>query len=123
MRSTSTIRLSLPLSHISSSFIHPGPPGDAGPSSLDCLLMGDDGEIEDPKRALSHLASDGKKELRKWKPQGEMDGVTEIELRGAERRVETYQEFWIEEMEQREVVVVGWNVFGMIERLDREHHT
>ncbi|KAF9880242.1 formyl transferase domain protein [Colletotrichum karsti] len=27
--------------------IHPGPPGDAGPSALDWVLMGDDGSVED----------------------------------------------------------------------------
>lgn len=35
--------------------IHPGPPGDAGPSALDWLLMGDDGSIEDPKKLLEVL--------------------------------------------------------------------
>lgn len=35
--------------------IHPGPPGDAGPSSLDWVLMGDDGSIDDPEQCLSHL--------------------------------------------------------------------
>ena len=32
--------------------IHPGPPGDAGPSSLDWVLMGDDGSESDPAQLL-----------------------------------------------------------------------
>ncbi|KAF3769720.1 ClpP/crotonase [Cryphonectria parasitica EP155] len=32
--------------------IHPGPPGDAGPSSLDWVLMGDDGSEPDPAQLL-----------------------------------------------------------------------
>lgn len=32
--------------------IHPGPPGDAGPSSLDWVLMGDDGSEADPNQLL-----------------------------------------------------------------------
>ena len=35
--------------------VHPGPPGDAGPSSLDWVLLGDDGSISDSTEALSHL--------------------------------------------------------------------
>lgn len=35
--------------------IHPGPPGDIGPSALDWLLMGDDGTVEDSKDLLKHL--------------------------------------------------------------------
>jgi enoyl-CoA hydratase/carnithine racemase/methionyl-tRNA formyltransferase len=35
--------------------IHPGPPGDAGPSSLDWLLFGDDGSIEDPAELLAQI--------------------------------------------------------------------
>ena len=35
--------------------IHPGPPGDAGPSSLDWLLFGDDGTIEDPAELLEQM--------------------------------------------------------------------
>ena len=35
--------------------IHPGPPGDAGPSALDWVIMGDDGLIEDPNQLLSNL--------------------------------------------------------------------
>ncbi|WWC95295.1 hypothetical protein V866_002156 [Kwoniella sp. B9012] len=35
--------------------VHPGPPGDAGPSSLDWVLMGDDGSITDPTQALDTL--------------------------------------------------------------------
>ncbi|KAH8928193.1 hypothetical protein BT69DRAFT_1329825 [Atractiella rhizophila] len=47
--------------------LHPGPPGDDGPSSLEWLLMGDDGGIEDPKRALVYLTSDGKaRTTTKW---------------------------------------------------------
>ncbi|POR36011.1 C-type cyclin [Tolypocladium paradoxum] len=34
--------------------IHPGPPGDAGPSALDWLLMGDDGTEADSDRLLQH---------------------------------------------------------------------
>lgn len=33
--------------------VHPGPPGDAGPSALDWLLMGDDGTDADSERLLS----------------------------------------------------------------------
>ncbi|RGP67031.1 sensor hoxx [Fusarium longipes] len=32
--------------------IHPGPPGDAGPSALDWVLMGDDGTVSDPAELL-----------------------------------------------------------------------
>ncbi|TID25961.1 hydrogenase maturation factor hoxX like protein [Venturia nashicola] len=35
--------------------IHPGPPGDAGPSALDWVLMGDTGEIEDADQVLEAL--------------------------------------------------------------------
>jgi enoyl-CoA hydratase/carnithine racemase/methionyl-tRNA formyltransferase len=35
--------------------VHPGPPGDAGPSALDWLLMGDDGLEEDATKALKSL--------------------------------------------------------------------
>lgn len=35
--------------------IHPGPPGDAGPSSLDWLLFGDDGTVEDPAELLEQM--------------------------------------------------------------------
>lgn len=35
--------------------VHPGPPGDAGPSALDWVLMGDDGSIEDADDLLKHL--------------------------------------------------------------------
>jgi len=35
--------------------IHPGPPGDAGPSSLDWLLFGDDGSVEDPAELLDQM--------------------------------------------------------------------
>ncbi|KAM0719613.1 hypothetical protein Q7P37_003743 [Cladosporium fusiforme] len=38
--------------------IHPGPPGDAGPSSIDWLLLGDDGSIADEKQLPVQL-SDG----------------------------------------------------------------
>jgi enoyl-CoA hydratase/carnithine racemase/methionyl-tRNA formyltransferase len=37
--------------------IHPGPPGDAGPSSLDWLLLGDDGTVEDPAELLERMDS------------------------------------------------------------------
>lgn len=35
--------------------MHPGPPGDAGPSSLDWVLLGDDGSNSDSASALSDL--------------------------------------------------------------------
>ncbi|KAK6527601.1 hypothetical protein TWF694_004585 [Orbilia ellipsospora] len=35
--------------------IHPGPPGDAGPSALDWLLIGDDGTERDSKKVLENL--------------------------------------------------------------------
>ncbi|WWC73419.1 uncharacterized protein I206_107386 [Kwoniella pini CBS 10737] len=35
--------------------VHPGPPGDAGPSSLDWVLMGDNGSITDSSEALDVL--------------------------------------------------------------------
>ncbi|KAF2429292.1 ClpP/crotonase [Tothia fuscella] len=35
--------------------IHPGPPGDAGPSALDWVLLGDDGSIEDSSLLLESL--------------------------------------------------------------------
>ncbi|OCF31240.1 methionyl-tRNA formyltransferase [Kwoniella heveanensis BCC8398] len=35
--------------------VHPGPPGDAGPSSLDWVLLGDDGSVSDSAQALTHL--------------------------------------------------------------------
>lgn len=35
--------------------IHPGPPGDAGPSALDWVLMGDTGEIESADQVLQTL--------------------------------------------------------------------
>lgn len=35
--------------------IHPGPPGDIGPSALDWVLMGDDGTVDNPKDLLKHL--------------------------------------------------------------------
>ncbi|KAE9976456.1 hypothetical protein EG327_008025 [Venturia inaequalis] len=38
--------------------IHPGPPGDAGPSALDWVLMGDTGEIEDADHVLQVLDHD-----------------------------------------------------------------
>ncbi len=37
--------------------IHPGPPGDVGPSALDWLLMGDDGTIDDASETLQRLDS------------------------------------------------------------------
>jgi enoyl-CoA hydratase/carnithine racemase/methionyl-tRNA formyltransferase len=37
--------------------IHPGPPGDAGPSSIDWLLLGDDGTVEDPAELLQRMDS------------------------------------------------------------------
>jgi enoyl-CoA hydratase/carnithine racemase/methionyl-tRNA formyltransferase len=37
--------------------IHPGPPGDAGPSSLDWLLLDDDGTVEDPAELLQRMDS------------------------------------------------------------------
>ncbi|EME42433.1 hypothetical protein DOTSEDRAFT_73306 [Dothistroma septosporum NZE10] len=35
--------------------IHPGPPGDAGPSALDWMLMGDDGTTDDAEELLAKL--------------------------------------------------------------------
>lgn len=35
--------------------IHPGPPGDVGPSALDWVLMGDDGTVPDAAQALNDL--------------------------------------------------------------------
>jgi enoyl-CoA hydratase/carnithine racemase/methionyl-tRNA formyltransferase len=35
--------------------IHPGPPGDAGPSALDWVLIGDNGSIKDSDTLLKHL--------------------------------------------------------------------
>jgi methionyl-tRNA formyltransferase len=35
--------------------VHPGPPGDIGPSALDWVLMGDDGTVDDSKDLLKHL--------------------------------------------------------------------
>ena len=37
--------------------IHPGPPGDAGPSSLDWVLMGDTGLSPSSADTLAHLSS------------------------------------------------------------------
>ena len=37
--------------------IHPGPPGDADPSALDYVLMGDDGSIDDADELLRQLDS------------------------------------------------------------------
>lgn len=36
--------------------VHPGPPGDAGPSALDWLLMGDDGTVHDSQNLLQTRA-------------------------------------------------------------------
>ncbi|KAL2753125.1 hypothetical protein ACRALDRAFT_1066050 [Sodiomyces alcalophilus JCM 7366] len=36
--------------------IHPGPPGDAGPSALDWVLMGDDGSEPDPQSLLQSMS-------------------------------------------------------------------
>lgn len=35
--------------------VHPGPPGDAGPSAIDWVLMGDDGSIDDPEQLRQYL--------------------------------------------------------------------
>lgn len=37
--------------------MHPGPPGDVGPSALDWLLMGDDGTVDDADETLKLLDS------------------------------------------------------------------
>lgn len=37
--------------------VHPGPPGDAGPSALDWALLGDDGTEEDASKALESISS------------------------------------------------------------------
>ncbi|ROW15082.1 hypothetical protein VPNG_03415 [Cytospora leucostoma] len=45
--------------HYLTLIIHPGPPGDAGPSSLDWVLMGDDGSESDPEQLLKrHVLSE-----------------------------------------------------------------
>jgi enoyl-CoA hydratase/carnithine racemase/methionyl-tRNA formyltransferase len=46
--------------------IHPGPPGDAGPSALDWLLMGDDGSVEDSKKLLEYLGQDSRPGRSHW---------------------------------------------------------
>jgi enoyl-CoA hydratase/carnithine racemase/methionyl-tRNA formyltransferase len=46
--------------------IHPGPPGDAGPSALDWLLIGDDGSEQDASRALESLNQDCKAGRSHW---------------------------------------------------------
>lgn len=38
--------------------VHPGPPGDAGPSAIDWLLMGDDGSIPGADATLEYLNGD-----------------------------------------------------------------
>lgn len=38
--------------------MHPGPPGDVGPSALDWVLMGDDGTVDDPNALLKSLDQD-----------------------------------------------------------------
>ncbi|KAF2664430.1 ClpP/crotonase [Microthyrium microscopicum] len=38
--------------------IHPGPPGDAGPSSLDWVLLGDNGTVDNAGELLNTLSSD-----------------------------------------------------------------
>lgn len=35
--------------------VHPGPPGDAGPSSIDWLILGDDGSVEDEAQLLMQM--------------------------------------------------------------------
>ena len=37
--------------------VHPGPPGDAGPSALNWLLIGDDGTVDDHDSLLQNLDS------------------------------------------------------------------
>lgn len=44
--------------------IHPGPPGDVGPSALDWVLLGDDGSQEAGERVLTGLDSDNCKSGR-----------------------------------------------------------
>jgi len=39
--------------------VHPGPPGDGGPSALDWVLMGDDGSFDNADDMLGHLDTDG----------------------------------------------------------------
>lgn len=43
--------------HYMTLIVHPGPPGDVGPSALDWVLMGDDGTIDDPNELLRVLDS------------------------------------------------------------------
>ena len=44
-------------SNVLTLIMHPGPPGDVGPSALDWLLMGDDGTINDANATLISLES------------------------------------------------------------------
>ncbi|MBW0491045.1 hypothetical protein O181_030760 [Austropuccinia psidii MF-1] len=37
--------------------IHPGPPGDAGPSAIDWVLLGDDGSEPDPQKTLQIIST------------------------------------------------------------------
>ncbi|KAF3917599.1 hypothetical protein AA313_de0205022 [Arthrobotrys entomopaga] len=46
--------------------IHPGPPGDAGPSALDWLLIGDDGTEKDSKKVLEELNGECKPGRSHW---------------------------------------------------------
>lgn len=53
--------------------LHPGPPGDAGPSAIDWALMGDSGAFEDASQALekecldsTFFAYNGSKKRTKW---------------------------------------------------------
>lgn len=51
--------------------VHPGPPGDAGPSAIDWVLMGDDGSVSDSSQLL---------ERRSWSPTGRSHwGVTVLQ--------------------------------------------
>lgn len=60
--------------------IHPGPPGDAGPSSLDWVLMGDTGRESDSSAALTSLLTQPVSSLRShwgticFQANEEMDG-------------------------------------------------
>lgn len=45
---------------------HPGPPGDGGPSSLDWLLLGDNGKEPNAKAALGQIKNAGRDHRRRW---------------------------------------------------------
>lgn len=46
--------------------VHPGAPGDAGPSALDFVLAGDSGKEPDAKRALDTILETEQPERKEW---------------------------------------------------------